>query len=1368
MSTSSSSSSSSSDVSSSRLNTATPPPAPMGQMGWGSWMVEQGTGLAKGAASRVSSLWQGTKSRVGKVKDVAIQGGKKGFNKVKSTALSTAGTIRSTAGIMRDVATFGRHPVDNIKKAVSQTPPEPLVALNTALDEIISHPNAVTEKNLFDLHTALTQISDQQWRSYLPNLSNEELTDIHNLRDSSAPQMVRDLIAFAGTEELELTDEDLATPKQLQQAIRSVINERTGIVDKAVQRLGEKIMDPNQGIIAQWIRTPEVNLTNIQEGVCLLQKSIQDRSPREKLLPITLTLKNLIRDYCQKLPSTSYLKLQLNQLLQRLSRYNRFARTSPSILNNPLKNALKALNDAVANETGPLIKAFEKVGTTVVEKLTRKAQETLPEVFGKPPSPFAAADEDASKPKPVAAADKAASKSKPAESAPPATSLAPSQSKAKPGILGSLLSYGLEQISSAINSGVKCIGDQGARYIGIWLLPALQEGVSALQGKPAFKDHREKLKAIIAQISEKSPTGVKTLKNDLSLQHLWQILKDNIEWVNSVNINIDGFDLPKISSSSEPPDPKRLLIQNSHEVREAKNLDIDPVTTDKSSWKQRAQIEKKLWVRNTTNFVIIKRIFERVCKFGPNNALYYQLMQEANQAANPKTKLKELFFNELSQRGIGGFQRAYLKVYYTIFWSFLNNILKDLTANISKEVFKWIETNKQNEYTNFKSMIIENFTRYLGILRGSYQRVANDPKPYDKPEKMLIKDLVDPELNDGYTTEELYTNFAQGLFKKYVKSWFNAALLKLAIGDGKELVQGLINSGIKSLSDDYGYTHTLNTLLVEQLEHLIQAVRYEIASGKKLNPKSSNPALSEHKKLQLQSLVKNLLEVLPMGKCNTHTELRTLLNGDSLKANLTRFKDSVFLDKVIETLSDGISSAMNMLLKKDRLHEFMYKITSSLNRIYSQGDSSTLEQREATQDRLSKLSSELLDLHVQASLDRYLNPPEDSTSTPTKTYIKKLKKSTLLFVSQVKKHLKRATETSSKLVTKESISIINALLEKADTYQENCLRELQEIEQSGLSTNNKNALKKRYEDAAKKAKPLIKALSDLKHGPHRLMHNKALRKKIKIVDKTLDQIKTLLGNEFLNLTNCQLWIEQLKIATEEISRLKINDPAIEAILEKTPLLRKKLKLFFQQRSLLTFCKKQRDLVAECEAAQKLNDPNPWLDTISSLSNPKLKEKFSQIVKQIAKADNPQAFKSALNEYKNALETAEEETASDLKKTKEKIYKMKKEISNVIKTKDLMNHIEIIYNQKNIISEGIKTAKKETNQLETWANKELDDVLQHRVSSTILKSAAQRVSGYIRNEIKDILDNLLQLLRREETYLIGLARHQLLLPYLRAT
>ncbi len=1334
------------------------PPAPTG---WGSWLLQRGSGLASGAASKASNLWQGTKSRLGRAKDVAVQSSKRGFEKVKNTAVAAdqwglaraektgdwiGSTIDSVVGTVGSVVSFGRHPVETLKKAVRETPPEHLVALKTALDEIIDHPNAVTQKNLFDLHTALSQISDEEWKSYIPHLIGEDFEKIHTLRDSCSPESVQHILALTAKDELVLSDDELSVPKQLQQAIGSIIDARTGIIDKAVDRLGDKVMHPKHGMLAQWIRTPELKLTDIQEGVILLQQLVEDNSPREKLLPITVTLKNLISGYSRKLPS-SYLKYQLELLLRRLRRYNRTATAPSAPLKTPLKNALKALSAEITNETGPLIKAFEKVGDTVVEKLTRKAQETLPEVFGKPPSPFA----------PPAAAG-----------TPPATASAASSSKTKPGMLGALLSYGLQQISSAIKSGVESLGDQGAQYIGIWLLPALQEGAKALEEKSMFKTQRKKLREIIAEISEEKTPGVKTLKNDLSLQKLWQLLKDNIECINSVDINIHGFDIPKLFSSAKTPDPKRLLIQNSHEAREAKNVRIDPNTTDESSWKQRAQIEKKLWVRNTTNFVVIKRIFEKACKFNPNNALYYQLMQGANQATDPKAKLKELFFTELQNRGVSGFQRAYLKVYYTIFWSFLNNILKDLTTNISKEVFQWIESNKNSEYTNFKSMLIENFTRYLGILGGSYKRVANDPKPYDKPSKMLIKDLADPELNDGYTTEALYTSFAQGLFSKYVKNWFNSALLKIAVGDGKELVQELINSGIKSLSDDYGYTHTLNTLLVEQLEQLIHTVRYEIASGKKLNPTPLNAALSEHKKLELQSLVKNLLEVLPMGKCNTHAELRTLLKGDSFRANMSTFKDSLFLDKVIENVSDGISVAMNMLLKKERLHEIMYKMTSSLNRIYVEGDSSTVEQREATQDRLSKLSSELLDLHIHSALDRYLSPPEENTSTPTKGYVKQLKKSTSLFTTQVQKHLKRLKDTNSKLTTEEAISIVDTLLDKADAYQENCITELQEIEQSELSKNNKNALKKRYEEAAKKSEPLIQALTDLKHSPHRLLHNKALKKQLKPLDKTLKTIENTLKRKKTQLEDSQEWILQLKESIAEISRLNIIDPSIEGLVEKTPVLRKTIKTLSEQHSLLTCCTSLTKMVSECEKEGKLMDPAPWLEAISSINNQKLKEKLSQIVKQIARASNGQAFKKAIDEYKRALETTHEETLADLKKTKKKAEKLSREIRDIIQTNHLLDSYDIRDMHKDKITAGLTNAKTEAKKLAKWSNKELHDVLQYRVSSKIVKEGAKLASGYIFNEIKDKFDSLLQFVRREETYLFGLARHQVMLPYLRAT
>ena len=92
-----------------------------------------------------------------------------------------------------------------------------------------------------------------------------------------------------------------------------------------------------------------------------------------------------------------------------------------------------------------------------------------------------------------------------------------------------------------------------------------------------------------------------------------------------LNICIHGFNLPK-SSPLERKDAEPLFAKNIGLLKEAsKGNPVKPERTETGKWKQKKETDAL--VDNTANFLIMKYIYETICKLTPPNTFYLMFLK---------------------------------------------------------------------------------------------------------------------------------------------------------------------------------------------------------------------------------------------------------------------------------------------------------------------------------------------------------------------------------------------------------------------------------------------------------------------------------------------------------------------------------------------------------------------------------------------------------------------------------------------------------------------------------------------------------------------------------------------------------------------
>jgi hypothetical protein len=643
------------------------------------------------------------------------------------------------------------------------------------------------------------------------------------------------------------------------------------------------------------------------------------------------------------------------------------------------------------------------------------------------------------------------------------------------GTVPQFLSHGASLLQTMIEKGGQALTKQAlGSFAGVIAL-GLEQDLGKMTDSSVFGDKKTTLEQVINNLKDKAKSGD------------WKQLRAYLELaskaLSGVKLYVNGFRIPSVGSDpSEVMEDEDVLSENINALQNAVNGPAGEVPN--TNWKDRAETEKDKLVGNAANYLTIKHVYENVCGLKPDNDTFYvEMLNRAKKEGgeNWESKLQELFFEKINQKNVNIVWRLWAKIAYFFYGIIVTKFTKEASKIYFKEIFDYIQKNKGDQFNTIRGQVTKNFTRYLTILGGAYNRVAKKD-PDLLIEEMLKTELEKKELNLGFETQDLYKEFAQTVITKTL--WGSSILGwigKKLIGDPEEKVRRIVDLATGSLQDTRGYTHAMNLVIHEQIEDIWLTLQAQ--EGKK---PLSDADLSKGHKAQLSGLVKNLFEVLERNNCDTIGELKDLVDGKSTKAKVNQAIDGLFMDDVLEKVTHILGASIQTIAKEDQLQKLTYRFASLVNNTFEGNVVPDAKTMQETEDKIAARCSQILRMAVRSAVSNKFDFSGKKEQTETNQCIDKLEKRSKAHFEKAKKNLEELGNTDLASSAAIAGSKIDTLSKDARDYRTEC--DLMKTQAKGLSLNGDNLIEldKCYSGIQKQSEPYIGTIAQLKLHARRL------------------------------------------------------------------------------------------------------------------------------------------------------------------------------------------------------------------------------------------------------------------------------------------
>jgi hypothetical protein len=656
-------------------------------------------------------------------------------------------------------------------------------------------------------------------------------------------------------------------------------------------------------------------------------------------------------------------------------------------------------------------------------------------------------------------------------------SVAKQEAEAPATSVGSYLHSVAQLLHPYLNNALAPFSQQAFNGIVFALVLALENALKSIEGREHYDTAREAIGILIEKL--------KVIQKSGSAQDLYNTVTESLKVLETFKIYINGVKLPHFGRNEESAlGSENTFLENITALQKVEYKKPPATQSQPINWKVKASEEMDEFVDNTVSYLAMKLIYEHVCKLSPvSDQLYFDMISSSRKKGSPKglrneqsriafsLSLKEAFFDRLKKDETSTLKHVLAYLLFPLFAFLLKGFIQNFSQTYLQEAFKFIEKNKENNFRQMKNIFVKNFTRYLQILGGVYKEIGN-AKPTGLISEMVQERLSTPESNLGYEPSTLYANFARDIIDKSTRSPVISWLFKKLIGNEELIVRSILDESLGSIMDAHGYTHALNCVLVEQLKDILRELQEKKTNKEK--PANEETAFSKQKIKELETLVKNLFEVLKMVQQQTHSELEKHVNQErTYSQNIRDFVDDLFMPDVIESITVNISEVIGSLINEQQLHQLTYKFTHLVNTVYEEGQSFTLEEVHAKEKELLELSDCLLNLSIQTAVEEITGNNENQQ---TEAQITAFKQKTEDFIQSTSDELS-IIEKSESLISKEARVQMRNIVEKTLAFQRESLTTSSQIKGSRLSNDNKNELLRRYDKISSVSTAYIKNLA---------------------------------------------------------------------------------------------------------------------------------------------------------------------------------------------------------------------------------------------------------------------------------------------------
>src|SRR5581483_8059659 len=638
-------------------------------------------------------------------------------------------------------------------------------------------------------------------------------------------------------------------------------------------------------------------LSESRKQVRELQRALRDNNPK-KAAEFAADLKPLIKDVSRNPKATFTRPLaskdakHLHNLKSVLDGWNGTDPLPIEQLKKPVDQALVVLNRKYREQRGPVeavadtfktsaeeviekpLKRFEVLTETVKSFVTTAPtllQSSIYNFLGwdaeEAPNPPVAPPNPALSVPPLNPAHPAAPPVPPANRVNPVAPIIP-----EPGA-GSEDNFLIQFLEWAASKIAKLIGEKNAGKISEKTLSAAAGFIALILNKvvttmdpssEGYQTVKDRVTALISAINQSA--------TNRDWKTVLRVLQDAPSSLfKNVKAYFGNIQIPGTGAASESETNADIALSDNISALNEAIATPEP-ESENLDWKALAIEEKDRLVSNAASSLAMKYIWENVCGLQPPNAKFYpDLLAAATDTETladgkerkvlSETRLKELFFEQLTANKVGVIKRIFAEFQYWLYANTVKFFTQKATTIYFEEIFKYIEDNSEDNFSFLRGMIINNLTRYLTILGGGYNTVANTPSATGLMSEMLMKELEKKESNQGFETAELYRDFAKIVLEKTngtVFAWFISKFL----GNPEEIVRSVIDLSSGSLVATNQYTLALNTVTGDLLDKVWKLLQDSTKPASEGGDPKALPELSEGQKNQLSILTKNLFDVL--------------------------------------------------------------------------------------------------------------------------------------------------------------------------------------------------------------------------------------------------------------------------------------------------------------------------------------------------------------------------------------------------------------------------------------------------------------------------------------------------------------------------
>ena len=814
--------------------------------------------------------------------------------------------------------------------------------------------------------------------------------------------------------------------------------------------------------------------------------------------------------------------------------------------------------------------------------------------------------------------------------------------------IGSYLNRATEFLKPYLGNHLDPLSQKAVAGISGALILALESALASIEGKENYQTPREKIGDLIAQLTRLRGTG--------SVVELYHAIQGSLAAIETHKIYVNGIKLPGFGASSgSVQGSENAFLHNIATLQKAEEKKaLAPLNDQQINWKAKAEQEMDEFVDNTTKYLAMKLIYEHVCGLTSfSDQFYFNMISRAKKKANPNglhnvesheafsASLKEAFFKQLEKEQASPVKRVIALVAYPLFSWLLKGFIENLCTTYLKEAFTFIEKNKEDDFRKLKNMLVKNFTRYLEILGGVYERVANNPKPTKLLSEMVQEELKAPDSNLGHETSDLYASLAREVIDKSTRSRFVSWLFRTLIGNEEKIVQAILDEGIGSIMDAHGYTHALNCVLVDELREVLRKMEEKLCNDSQEGLSLQKGSFSKHKKMEIKALVKNLFEILKKSQCQTKDELKDLISGKkSISQNVQTFADDLFMPDAIESITAGLSDAISSFINEQQLHQLTYKFTHLVNAVYEEGKSFTLQEVHAKEKELTELIDCLINLSILTAVEEGFDFTGSKQQRQTNNLIGGLKQKTEVFVESASNDLGALASTHD-VMSKESRTRIKKIARDALSYQEGCASTSSEIKGSHLNSDNKKELKNRYDKMAVASSPYVTHIAAMRTAQKEIKEYNKLQKvyeNMMATSQSLSRLFITKDTPHLAIASNEKEIVKhmlkLEAYRKEIEELQSQPELTQGLKQLIDDLSTTLHEWQRQLPIIRFIQK------ELSGDSILTSIVEEMKQISSASIPTyaLSTKFEQLKEELAQLNDPD-FSKELEKQIEAVQTS---------------------------------------------------------------------------------------------------------------------------------